>query len=198
VTQSSPTLTLSRSEWTPRSPSANTTVNVTSNTFWTVRSNEATPEEREDILRNFFAQVSGILGYTPRQPLAFHDLGDLIAGLYFRDTGQIMININFLQNSSISEMNTNREAAMRAVIHEARHEFQHNVVRDHRGFTVSLTTRNHWQNNINNYIDMYGGAAHFAQSIEWDAYNFEDNADRIREAIEKAGLGPEYEGSWPW
>jgi hypothetical protein len=58
---------------------------------------------------------------------------------YSIDTGQIIINTVFLQDSdSEDEMEIRREQAMLTVIHEARHEFQHNAVRHPNHFVISF------------------------------------------------------------
>ena len=163
--------------------------------------NNATPAGREDILRNFFARLNTILGIAPRQAIAFDDLlrpdGGNPSGTYNIETGQITINNRYLQDSdNLDTMRTWRSEAMYTVIHEARHEFQHSALLNHNRFTVSLETRNHWDENFDNYIR--GGAEHYAQPIEWDAWNFEGSGDRIRPALEAAGLTPVYEGSWTW
>jgi hypothetical protein len=162
--------------------------------------NNATPEGREDLLRDFFAEVNEILGHMPRQDLTFFELAPWFAGSYSIDTGQIIINTVFLQDSdSERDMRERREQAMLTVIHEARHEFQHNTVRHPNHFVISLETRNHWQDNFNNYIEFIEGVGYYTQPIEWDAWNFEgpSGARRVRELVGNRNL-VEYEGSWPW
>jgi len=166
--------------------------------FNRIRWDNASPAGRQRILNDFFAQVNGILGHIPRYALAFRDLDAGTSGRYNRRTGLITINTRYLQDDSSLQMIENCEEAMFTVIHEARHEFQHNATRSSTSFRVSVETRNHWRDNMNRYVGPRSGVAHFAQPIEWDAWNFEGNAGRIRPVIKDEELVPVYEGSWPW
>ena len=164
----------------------------------------ATPAERQDILINFYAHINALLDIRPRRNLEFRDFGARgPSGDYDRRTGQIRINTRYLQDSSGSdEMERRRGEAMRTVIHETRHEFQHQAIHDHNRFTVSLETREYWRRNMNNYIrrDPRSPSAHYAQPIEWDAFNFESPASgsRIRGTIRNGGRRPVHIGSWEW
>ena len=162
--------------------------------------NNATPAGREDMLHLFYAILNEILDTTPRHNLRFRYSATGSSGAYDRRTRLITINTRYLQNSSDElEMEARRVRVLNTVIHEARHEFQHQAVLDHSRFTVSLETRNHWQRNMNNYILLSSGnsSAFYTQPIEWDAFNFQGDGERIRRHI-RAGVRPEYEGSWPW
>ena len=184
--------------------------------FNQARWNNATPRERENILHELFMEVNAILGQTPQRNLRFRDIGNT-SGTFNRASGQVTINEHYLQDLDERDLQdfdlddppdeiirrvmiARREDAMLTVIHEARHEFQYNATRDHSRFVVSLETRIMWQHNFDNYIEFGVGSigAHYAQPIEWDAWNFMGRGYRIRFTIESEGLRPIYDGSWPW
>ena len=163
----------------------------------------ADPLGRQDILRELFVKVNYEMGYRPR--LVRLDFSDLAVGYFATHdppTGQVLVNTELLECSDDpNEMRDRHAIAIQSVIHEARHEFQYNVVHyyeDHN-FTISLETRGHWRVNLlpGNYT-LSPLANNYAQPIEWDAWNFEGTMDRVLEVMENAGVRPVYEGSWPW
>ena len=171
--------------------------------------NNATPDERKELLRNLFYSVHDILEQSPQsvlhfQPFPINPDGTFYAGTYSPSRRQTTINSNLLNDfDSDVLMRDFREAAMLAVIHEARHEFQHNATLDFDRFTVSMETREYWWYEL----FMIGGSLpnyttelpyYFQQAVEWDAWHFMGRGDYARDALRETGLRPVFEGSWPW
>ena len=129
----------------------------------------ATPTEREDILNDFFTAVNLILGMTPQRPLAFGSgLGG--TGRYCFINRNVTISQHLLRGTDSEDLEENREIALTTIIHEARHEFQHQAILNHYLFRVSIETRNWWRDDFNGLFPLGGHdnlGDYFALPSEW-------------------------------
>ena len=145
----------------------------------------ATPTEREQIIRDFIRDVNIMLCTTSVITVIFDDgEGNTENNGYFdyHDDGTAVIYIN------PARLQTGDRAVFNTAIHESRHCYQHSAVDDPEGYLVSEETLDRWENNFKHYIDE--GIEYYEQPVEWDTFNFAHQEDRVINA------NPEYRGSW--
>lgn len=149
--------------------------------------NNATPEEREQMLNDFLREINTTMGTDVQTTIIIEDSysGTSTRGSY--GNGVVRINPDYLSDSD-----PNSYMVMRTMIHEMRHAYQHAAIENPDQFLVSEETRDKWSYNFDHYKDgdHYGYEAYVSQAIEYDAKNFAEQYGDI------AGITPEYEGSW--
>jgi hypothetical protein len=84
---------------------------------------------------------------------------------------------------------------LKTVMHELRHAYQYETVNDPNAHSVGSATREAWTNNFPGTGTYVGGndAPYYQQPIEWDAFNFATQYDRVERFIEGNN---NYQGSW--
>ena len=152
--------------------------------------NDATPEERQQILQELYDEVQEIMGTDAVADINFEALGApgsiTLYGNYRHDKKQITLNSDLLSDASRSYH------FLKTVPHELRHAYQNETVDAPGHHIVSEETRQVWDDNIEDYVSVRAGGmdAYQEQPIEWDARGF------AGQDLRASNLNPEYEGSW--
>ena len=149
----------------------------------------ATIEERKEILKSFMNRVAAIYGVSIVSSINFlNNVPDRTRGYYTHDNRTVSINEEYLsRRDSYQIMNT--------VIHELRHAYQHSAVDDPSSYNVSPETIRIWEHNLKpeNYKSTSKGDTYeeyVSQPVEWDAKNF------AKQYSDLTNANPEYVGSW--
>jgi len=176
----------------------------------------ATPEEREKIIEEYYAEVQRIMGTNANPDIEFVDIEDTIDpvtgmplttyGSYNDQTNKITLNSKLLQNTvedslmfptsnslnfPYSSSSKDRENVMRTIAHETRHAYQHESVANPSKNIVSDETVKQWSANFKDYrnSEKHGLESYESQPVEYDAKKFAK--DRLA-----PGIVPDYPGTW--
>lgn len=155
--------------------------------------NNASKAEREKILNEFLAKINAIMGTSITGAIVVNsDLSGKSARGRYCESGNgknrwVEVNPDYLDGTAADSY-----MIMRTLVHEMRHAYQHEAVRNPDKFLVSEETRQQWADNFKDYKDAqtYGYDAYVTQAIEWDAKNF------AKQYADTSGYTPVYEGSW--
>lgn len=147
--------------------------------------NNATIEQRKDILRNYLAELSKIYGVKVSSDINFRHLGPTTRGQYSNGSKQVTINEDYLSRADSYQI-------MQTMIHEMRHAYQYAAVEDPDSYNVSAETIEQWKNNFapGNYYSGDDYSRYVSQPVEYDAKNFAKQYSDLNRAK------PEYKGSW--
>jgi hypothetical protein len=161
--------------------------------------------QKKAALGAFFIRVQKIMKTSVEPEIRWEAMDGTISAFYDPKTNQITVNEIFLgaQASADSGLNTAWPEAYATVMHEIRHAYQNEAVKNLKRHTVSLETRSWWAwNNMTaHYIDgssQLSNLAYAAQPIEYDAFAFEDAAVIYEGYTIKHSKSviPLYNGSW--
>ena len=160
--------------------------------FWYQSSND----DRKEILSELLVKLNGIMDTGVRADIHYDSIPGTTVGNYSFLNKQITINERFFEMD-------NSYIVLKCLVHEMRHGYQHEAIRNPDKHIVSEETRAIWEKNaptgifdsvVGNYIvakdDRSNRKEYLEQPIEWDANNFA----KLYELIE--GLTPVYGGSW--
>lgn len=131
---------------------------------------KATVKERKKILLDLFEDIQKIYGVSVSklviEPIECE--GGIAWGYYNDAESLICINEDVLSNPK------NYKKIMDTMMHEMRHAYQHEVVRNPKKFKVDEKTVEEWSKNIKDYktVEDDGYAAYRDQPIEKDAREF--------------------------
>jgi len=126
-------------------------------------------ETRCRLCDNFFENIKKELGIDTRLEFGQMNQPNDMGG-YLPDSDVIRLNPSLLENPKCEEM-------LNTILHESRHAFQEQCVRNPETASVSKETIKEWKDNMKNYIDPeYDFEAYEMQPIEADANDF---ADRV-------------------
>ena len=155
----------------------------------------ASLEERKQILEDLMYEVAIVMGINaPRNFSVCKMEKDTTMGYFSYENDLIAINETYLNRKDSYDLTS-------VVIHEMRHNYQHQVI-DHpeRFTTVTEETVAQWRNNFDNYKsynepDPIDGHIvtydeYVQQPIEWDAHKFAKQTSATR------WKKPDYKGSW--
>lgn len=155
---------------------------------------KATVEERKQILMALVPAIAGVYGIHTPEHIVIKSLGANTRGSYSDKTDTVCINEDYLSQSD-------SYAITQTMIHEMRHAYQHEVVKNPENFTVSEETVAAWRDNFEpgHYRGVgreapdghrYTYEEYVTQPIEWDAKNFAKQYGDVE------GHTPDYAGSW--
>ena len=116
--------------------------------------NNASFEERKELLNEYTAKVAAILGINITQAEIFDRApkdGYITMGYYSSDSNTININSYILKNNDYSS-----SSVYSTIVHELRHGYQHAVCNDPSKFVVTDETVASWQNSFDNYKSTQG------------------------------------------
>lgn len=156
--------------------------------------NNASTEQRVEILNTFMVEIALIMGISLNGPIhPFRELPNdqnlVTYGYYSSDPDSPLYNMVSI-NTYVLEGN-NSYKVMKTMIHEMRHAYQHAAVMNPESFNVSQETIEQWRTNFDHYIS--GDTdfdAYRAQAIEYDANSFAKSYGSTR------NVNPTYGGSW--
>lgn len=111
----------------------------------------ATVEERKDILEEYMREILGIMGidvaanidFTPRPPTG----GYITNGSYSPSSNSVYINGYIIENYSAARS----YELMTTIVHELRHAYQHAAVDNPTRYQVSQETIDRWSDSFDNY-----------------------------------------------
>lgn len=157
---------------------------------------EASNEERRDMLEQLYNEVQEILG-THAEGIDFVPMVNY-RGLYSPSSHTISMNSDVLEQERGSKflfltiVPDDSYDLLKTVVHEMRHVYQYETVRDPSSHVVSERTRQKWEINQNNYISFDGTNydAYISQTIEFDSESFARQTEKIDRAK------PTYRGGW--
>ena len=132
----------------------------------------ATLEEKEKMLNDFMHDLNRIYGINISKDVEFYRDEPNSLGFYRDSERRVFINENAIEQWGYEEM-------MNTVVHEMRHAYQHEAVRNPGRFEVSEETVRSWEGNFGpNYIDPDDDwNAYRHQPVEEDAHDIADNID---------------------
>jgi hypothetical protein len=144
------------------------------------RARQATENARIRFFENLLSDVqTNILGTNMTGTISITDRN--VNGSYSLNTQNISIGRN---NFTYDRVTT--------VLHENRHRYQHEVTMDvTRHEFISYQTFIHWVDNMKPGNYKQSGAAYYQQPIEWDAFTFAGQLDRL-----VGYTSPVYTGNW--
>lgn len=155
---------------------------------------KATVEQRKQILMALVPAIAGVYGIHTPEHIVIKSLGANTRGSYSDKTDTVCINEDYLSRPD-------SYAITQTMIHEMRHAYQHEVVKNPENFTVSEETVAAWRDNFEpgHYRGVgreapdghrYTYEEYVTQPIEWDAKNFAKQYGDVE------GYTPDYAGSW--
>lgn len=129
-----------------------------------------TLEQKSYYLGAYAGYLNQYLGINIQQ-VNICDMGDSTYGQRTPDN-RIEINARIVDSPDIAKLGR----VLDTIIHEARHQFQHEAIENPERFGISQQTADIWRNNYTNYIspedDLEG---YFKQPIEQDARGFAED-----------------------
>jgi hypothetical protein len=137
----------------------------------------ASKDERQEILREFYARVNEIMG-TSATGIEFSDEEGNEYGHYSPGTHLVTINTDHINSYEL----------LPTIFHELRHAYQHDATDSPNTHTVSKETIAAWEMPYISYDDNQD--AYYTQPREWDSRNFANRGVEVR------SVAPPYLGSW--
>ncbi|WP_027296441.1 hypothetical protein [Robinsoniella sp. KNHs210] len=133
----------------------------------------ATPEERQELLKNYMNEIEGVLGINVKDEVNFFyekpKDGMITNGYYTDSKNRVSI------NSYIIDTYTPEKSyfLFTTITHEMRHAYQHAAVDHPTDYQVDKDTINSWKDNFKNYISSDDGYENYRnQPVESDAREF--------------------------
>jgi hypothetical protein len=143
-------------------------------------------DERMKILQEFYDESQKIMGTDAEPNINFEEVPN-INGQYSPTTNTVTIPPSRITASD-------GYIRLKTVMHELRHCYQWESVEDPDAHIVDEDTRKAWKDNWYNYVDSNADrTGYYQQPIEWDAFNFATQYDRVQIYINGNN---NYQGSW--
>ncbi len=140
------------------------------------RWNSASTEERKRILNDLLKDLNAVYGTKITKEIHFFkeeadSRGVITLGYYSDKRREVSINTEILTSE-------NYEDVMNTMVHEMRHAYQHEAVRNPSDFIVSEETAKSWESNFDDYIEYTEEENNFDeyryQPVEADAHDIAD------------------------